>query len=497
MNITELLEPFAATDRAALHHRDRTFTYRELAEQVQQVQAGLADAGVQPGDKVMLIAGTSPQFVAALFGILREGAVAVPINPLSPVPEMAPEIAAINPSLVFVGPAAAAAVAEIAPACPVVALMSAHYDGAIAFEDFLGEAPRRGVQRAPEDLALLIFTSGTAGLPKAAMLTHGNLAANIGQVDAHGAGLANADDVVLGALPLFHILGLNMLLGVFMRSGASIVLVERFDAHGALELVRRHGVTSVSGPPAMWQAWASLPDVGPEDFKTLRVAISGAAGLSREVANAVQERLGVPLSQGYGLTEAAPVLTLGAGTGAPATSVGRPVPGVSLRLVDHDGEDVPVGDEGEIWAKGDNIFPGYLDNPEATALALTEDGWLRTGDIGVVDDDGYLYIVDRRKDLIVVSGFNVFPGEVEAALLTHPDIEDAAVVGVAHPTTGESVRAFVVPVEGVPLDENEVIAHCESLMARYKCPQAVEVVSELPRGNAMGKLRRRNLRPAS
>ncbi len=495
MNITELIDPFAASDRPALYFRDHVTSYRQLFENVQQVQAGLAAMNVEPGDRVILAAGTSPQFVTALFGVLRAGAVAVPVNPLAPAPEMRAEIDAVDPALVFVGPAAAAALGECDLSCPVVKLLpgTVHED-AVDFDDFLGEGGADLVAREPSDLALLIFTSGTAGAPKAAMLTHGNLQANIEQVNAHGANLATQDDVVLGALPLFHILGLNMLLGVFLRSGASIVLVERFDAIGAVELIKRHGVTSVSGPPAMWQAWANLPEITAADFATLRTAVSGAAGLPRDVANRVQERLGVPLSQGYGLTEAAPVLTLGAGTGAPATSVGRPLPGVHLRLVDTDGHDVPVGDEGEIWAKGANVFPGYLDNPAATERALTPDGWLRTGDIGVVDDDGYLYIVDRSKDLIVVSGFNVFPGEVEEALRTHESIADAAVIGVPHPASGEAVKAFVVASNGAVLEEAEVIRHCESLMARYKCPQSVEVVTELPRGTAVGKVRRRDLR---
>ena len=494
MNIVTAIEAHASTDRVALHHGDSSLSYRELAAMAQSVHAGLSAQGIGAGDRVMLMGGPAPEFVASLVGVLRAGAVAVPVNPLAPPPEMRAEIASIDPSLIVAGPAAADALAECAIDCALVGLPGPLATGAIAFEDFLAGGHPDLVEREPDDLALLLFTSGTAGAPKAAMLTHGNLQANIDQLDQHPADLGTADDVALGVLPLFHILGLNMLLGVILRTGASTVLVERFDPAETAELLQRFRVTVVSGPPAMWRAWAEMPGASPAAFRTVRLSISGAAALEREVAAMVSERLGVSLSQGYGLTEASPVLTLGAGTGAPPTSVGRPLPGVQLRLVGDNGIDVPVGDEGEVWARGDNIFPGYWNDPEATAAALTSDGWLRTGDIAVVDDDGFLYIVDRSKDLIVVSGFNVFPGEVEAALRGHDGIADAAVVGVAQGSSGEAVKAFVVPTPGTVIDGDEVIAYCETQLARYKTPQAVEVVAELPRGQVVGKLRRRDLR---
>ena len=416
MNIATVVETYGDSDAIALRHRATAVSYSELTESIRRTHAGVEASGVVPGDRVMLVVGTTPHFVISLFGILRSGAVAVPVNPLAPVPEMQSEISGVDPQLIIVGPAGAATLAECTVNCPVVSLPGAHLDGAIAFDDFLVDANPSVVDREPSDLALLLFTSGTAGSPKAAMLSHGNLQANIDQVDAHMPDLTNADDVALGVLPLFHILGLNMLLGVILRSGASVVLVERFDPGGAIDLINRHNVTLLSGPPAMWGAFANHPGASPADFATVRLALSGAASLSRDVADRVRERLGLSLTQGYGLTEAAPVLTLSVGTAAPATSVGRPFPGVQLRLVDSHGADVPVGDKGEIWARGDNIFSGYWKDDDATKGALTADGWLRTGDVAVVDDDGFLYIVDRSKDLIVVSGFNVFPGEVEQVL---------------------------------------------------------------------------------
>ncbi len=494
MNLVTVVERYADDERVALRHRDNAISYSELVDTIRRAHAGVAARGLGPGDRIMLVIGTTPHFVVNLFGVLRAGAVAVPVNPLAPAPEMKSEINAVDPHLIIVGPAGAAALAKCDVTCPVVALPGAQFTGAVDFDDFLADGALPIVERESSDLALLLFTSGTAGLPKAAMLTHGNLQANIDQVDAHMPDIAGADDVALGVLPLFHILGLNMLLGVVLRSGASVVLVERFDPAGAIELIARHNVTLLSGPPAMWGAFANHPGASVADFETVRLALSGAAGLSRDVADSVRQRLGLSLTQGYGLTEAAPVLTLSVGTGAPATSVGRPVPGVQLRLVDSAGNDVPVGDKGEIWARGDNIFPGYWNDETATARALTTDGWLRTGDVAVVDDDGFLYIVDRSKDLIVVSGFNVFPAEVEAILQTHEAIEEAAVIGVAHALSGEAVKAYVVAVRGAVIDDDEVIGFCEGRLARYKCPQVIEVVDEIPKGGVVGKVRRRELR---
>ena len=249
----------------------------------------------------------------------------------------------------------------------------------------------------------------------------------------------------------------------------------------------------ISGPPTMWAALASLPGVTSSSFATVRSAVSGAAKLAPEVVAEVSSRLGLELSDGYGLTETSPVVASAAGTTAPVGSIGLPVPGVELRLVDADGEDVLVGDSGEIWVRGPNVFSGYWHDPEATAAALTRDGWLRTGDIGVVDDDGYVYLVDRAKDLIIVSGFNVYPAEVEDVLVTHPSVAQAAVVGVAHPHTGEAVKAYVVVQPGTSADEDDIITYCTERLARYKCPSKVMFVDELPH-NVTGKLLRRALR---
>ena len=277
------------------------------------------------------------------------------------------------------------------------------------------------------------------------MLTHHNLFVNIRQTLAAAPEEAQGpDDVAFGVLPLFHIFGLNVVLGITLYTGSRVLLIERFDPISALEAIERHGVTVVRGPPTMWAAFAGLVGVDPEVMASVRVAASGASKLPDEVAQAVHARYGVDLYEGYGLTEASPVVTSPAGMDAPTGSVGVPVPAVELRIVDIEGADVLVGDAGELLVRGPNVFAGYWGDPVSTARVIDADGWLHTGDIAVVDDDGFIYLVDRMKDLIIVSGFNVFPAEVEEVLLQHPAVEACAVIGVPHPYTGEAVKAFIV-----------------------------------------------------
>jgi long-chain acyl-CoA synthetase len=261
-----------------------------------------------------------------------------------------------------------------------------------------------------------------------------------------------------------------------------------------VQTIKDRKVTVVAGAPPMFAAMADLPRVGPEDLATVRLALTGAAPLPPEVASEFEERFHIPLRQGYGLTEASPVVTTSVLDGRPRPySIGRVVPGVEVRLVDEEGEDALEGDAGEIWVRGPNVFAGYWEDADATAHAKTDDGWLRTGDVAVADDDGYLYLIDRAKDLIIVSGFNVYPAEVEDALITHPGVRDVAVVGVTHPHSGETVKAFVVANDGVHLDEDQLIEFAGKRLARYKCPTKITFVDEIPHGLG-GKVLRRNLR---
>ena len=478
----------------ALLSRGRQTTYGELRDVVAALRGGLAGLGLEPGDRVAIAVPNNRIFVRTYLAVLGLGCVAVPLNPGSPTRELERELEAIGARVVVHGPAAAAAVGAVdrsrLPALEHV-VVAGGGEG-LSLEDLEQAAPVPEVDREPGDLAVLVFTAGTAGSPKAAMLTHGNLLANIEQVQ-QGERPFTTSDVTLGVLPLFHIFGLNAALGVTLAAGASIVLAERFDPAGTLELISSHRCTIVSGAPPMWVAWASMPGAPADAFSSVRAAVSGASPLADETVLAVQARFGVDLNQGYGLTEASPVVTSSGVGGAPLGSVGRPLPGVEVRIIDADGLDVELGDQGELWVRGPNVFAGYWQDPEATAGALTPDGWLRTGDVAVADGAANIWIVDRAKDLIIVSGFNVYPAEVEEVLLEHPGIEGVAVVGTPHPHAGEAAKAYVVAAPGHHLEEEQVIDFCADHLARYKCPTTVTFVDEIPTGLG-GKVLRRSLR---
>jgi long-chain acyl-CoA synthetase len=261
------------------------------------------------------------------------------------------------------------------------------------------------------------------------------------------------------------------------------VLIQRFDPSTALDTIRERGITVVPGAPPLWLTFSHFDGAPADSFATVRLALTGAAKMPEEATHRLQQRFGLQLSEGYGLTEASPVVTSSAGMPLKVGSVGKVLDGMTVRLVDEDGE---------IWVKGPNVFMGYLDDPEQTARVLTTEGWLRTGDIAVTDDDGYIFLVDRAKDLIIVSGFNVYPAEVEEVIAEHPAVAEVGVVGVPHPHTGEAVKAWVVVRDGMSVDEDTLIAWCGERLARYKSPSKILFVEQLPR-NVSGKLLRRSL----
>ncbi len=487
-------------DAVALISRGRTTTYGELRNQVGRLRGGLVANGIEQGDRVAIVAANNWYFVVSYLAVLGVGAVAVPLNPSSPAPELVRELADIEAAAAIVGPTGRRSFADIDRSqIPSLRLLiratgeESDLAGSVDLDTLLHAEPVPIVARDADDLAVLMFTSGTAGFPKAAMLSHGNLLANVEQMQAHPHRSQTADDVSLGVLPFFHIFGLNVVLGLSLHAGGSILTVERFDPESALDAIAKHGVTMIAGAPAMWAGWAHLPSAAGDAFATVRVAGSGASKLENAVRTTIMERFGLELKEGYGLTEASPVVTTASGLPAPPESIGAPIPGVRIRLIDADGEDVLVGDAGEIRVQGPNVFQGYWKDPEATADALTDDGWLKTGDLAVVDDSGFLFLVDRMKDLIIVSGFNVYPGEVESALAEHPAIAQAAVVGVQHPHSGEAVKAYVVVEAGSAVEEDDVVAFCEQRLARYKCPQKIIFVDEIPVGLG-GKVLKRELR---
>jgi long-chain acyl-CoA synthetase len=502
VNLAHLIDGHPA-EQPALVSRGRTTTYGELRDQVAHLRGGLASLGVAAGDRVALMCGNGSHFVVVYLATLGLGAVAVPLNPVSPAPEVEREVATVGAKVVVLEPAAVSQWLHVSRAAvPTVehVVCTEHavrrndvgqVPDAVLLDDLLAVDAVPSVEVEPDALAVLAFTSGTAGAPRAAMLSHGNLLGNIDQGATAQAGIGPGD-VVYGVLPLFHIFGLNVVLGLAMARGACVVLVQRFDPSTALDTIRDRKVTVLPGAPPLWLAFAHFDDAPADSFASVRLALTGAAKMPEEAIRKLHDRFGLQLSEGYGLTEAGPTVTSSAGSPLKPGSVGKVLGGMQVRLVDESGDDVLAGDAGEIWVKGPNVFQGYWNDPEATARVLTADGWLRTGDIATVDDDGALYLVDRAKDLIIVSGFNVYPAEVEEVIAEHPGVAEVGVIGVPHPHSGEAVKAFVVAEPDADLDEEQLIQWCLDHLARYKCPSKVIFVDELPR-NLSGKLLRRSL----
>ena len=496
MNLAALFDRHPE-DRVALISRGKFTTYGQLKDTAARFRGGLAGLGLEPGDRVGIVCGNNWYFATSYVAVLGAGLIAVPLNPTSPPAELESQLRNVGARAVIAGPTARPILDAIdRSAIPAVE----HWigcgftpDGGSDLEVLVTSEPADLVEREDDDVAVLVFTSGTAGSPKAAMLTHGNLRTNIAQMLSAPGAAQTPDDVSFAVLPLFHIFGLNVVLGSALAVGGKVLLVERFDPISAIESIQKHHATIVSGPPTMWAAWAGLPEAPEGAFDSVRLAISGAARLPEETARTISRRYGLELREGYGLTEASPVVTSSVDTDAPSGSVGIPVPGLEVRLVDDDGEDVLIGDAGEMLVRGPNVFAGYWNDPEATARTVDADGWLHTGDVATVDDDGYLYLVDRVKDLIIVSGFNVYPAEVEEVLMQHPGIDACAVVGVPHPYSGEAVKAYVVSVKGQSVEEDDIVTFCASRLARYKCPEKVWFVDEVPQGMG-GKVLRRALR---
>jgi long-chain acyl-CoA synthetase len=499
-NIADLVRRAAqdSPDKTALVYRREAITWADLDARVDAAARGLRALGLAAGDRVALALPNTPEFVAGYFGALRADLVALPANPGYAPPELR-YLLTDSGARVLIGTGAALAGTADVDTVEHRFAVGADPDGARPFADLPvadGEPARPG--RGGEDLAVLLYTSGTSGRPKGAMLSHRALLANLDQVAALDPPPVGPDDVLLLALPLFHAFGLGPGLHTVARHAATGVLVERFDESETLDLIADQRVTCVLGVPAMYAGWSLLPGYR-ERFGTVRLAVCGAAPLPAGTRDRLREA-GVRLFEGYGLTETAPVVTstLAAPAGAKPGSAGRPLPGVGLRLLAPDGEplepedseqdeyDSPGTDPGEIEVRGASLFSGYW--PDGTG-GPDADGWWRTADIGYVDSDGDLYLVDRIGDLILVSGFNVYPREVEDALARHPAVREAAVVGAPHPHSGQTVKAYVVAEPGATVSVADLIEHCERNLARFKCPTTIDFVPRLPH-SATGKVRK-------
>jgi long-chain acyl-CoA synthetase len=424
----------------------------------------LLDDGLQPGDRVAIQLATGIPFVVALFGALRAGATAVPMSAELPDRERSRILDHSTPKVVVSAPP------EGGTAEPVASVSG------------------------DEDIALLCYTSGTAGVPRGVMLSHRALLANVEQCAALKPAPVTSGDRVLLAVPLFHAYGLGPGLFQVAAAGASGVLMDHFSVEPALAACKDFRITVIVGVPPMYQAFASATtEQLDESLSTLRLLTSGAAPLEPSVLAAMRQATGLSVFEGYGLTESGPVLTstLVGGVAKPG-SVGRPLPGVELRIVDSDGEpdEDDDGDAGVVSVRGANLFSGYW--PDGSHGPDAE-GWFRTGDVGYLDDDGDLHLVDRANDLIIVNGFNVYPHEVEQVLVELPEVYEAAAVGVPDERTGERVKAVVVLRDGAGLTEEQVRAYCAERLAKFKVPGSVEFVTTLPH-SATGKLRRASLR---
>ena len=480
-------------------------SYAELDALSDRFATGLRREGIRTTDAVGLQLPNLPQFLIAYFGILKAGSVVVPLNVLLRAPEIAYHLrdsearALITWSGTAVEAAKGAADVGVDRIWVVTTPGSSEVSVGRPFEELLGgDQPDKPLFEAtePGDTAAIIYTSGTTGRPKGAELSHFQLYMN---ADTPGRLFGvQADDIVMVVLPLFHVFGLSSELNVCVRFGATMSLVPRFSADKVLEVIQRDGVTIFEGVPTMYIALLNHPRIDDYDLSSLRVGISGGAAIPAEVIDEFEQRFGFVILEGYGMSETASTTTFNVSAEERKIySVGKPIWGVEVEIWSDQGQPLPAGPEhvGEVVVRGVNTPKGYYKNPEATAEAFAG-GWFHTGDLGWTDEDGFLFIVDRKKDLIIRGGYNVYPREVEEVLYTHPGVAEAAVVGVPHDLLGEDIKAYVELKKGATATAAELIDYVKERLAAYKYPRTVEFRNELPKG-ATGKILKESLKQPS
>jgi long-chain acyl-CoA synthetase len=514
INIAANLERNAALfpEKAAICFADQELSYAQLDAAANRVANGLKSLGIGKGDKVVLSCPNVPYFPIVYYGILKAGAVVVPINVLLKGPEIAYHLqdSEAKAYFCFEGSAELPMGNEghvglgLAGSCPDFFVITADpakpapIAGAKTLAMLMKDQSPAGSHALTDanDTAVILYTSGTTGKPKGAELSHANIAMNA--MVSHALMRQTAADVHLLALPLFHTFGQVVQMNAAFLAGATIVLLARFDPDAAFQAMQAHKVSIFAGVPTMYMALLHLPDAGQRHdlaaiAAKLRIGLSGGAAMPVEVMSRFEERFGIAILEGYGLSETSPVATFSFLDGERIPGcVGQAVWGTSVRVVDSSGAEAPRGTDGEIVVRGHNVMKGYYNRPEATVEVL-RDGWLHTGDIGRMDENGNLFIVDRLKDMIIRGGFNVYPRELEEVLLTHEAIAMAAVIGVPHETHGEEIKAVVVAKPGKTISAGEIVAWCKERMAAYKYPRLVEIVAALPM-TATGKILKRELR---
>jgi len=477
-------------DHPAIKLDDDVLRYAELDDAAARLVTLLREYDLQPGDRVGLMLPNVPEFAIVFYGVLRAGGVAVPMNPLLKRREGEYYLADSGAKVLF-------AWHEVAGEAEAGAKSAGAELVTVAPQDFRTlvndrEPTADPVSRDGSDTAVILYTSGTTGRPKGAELTHAGLNTNQA-VTARTLIRVGPDDVVMGCLPLFHVFGLTCGLNAAIANGATLTLIPRYAPAKALEVIQRDGVTVYEGVPTMYAAMLGVPERSTYDVSTLRTCVSGGAALPVEILRGFEEAFGCIILEGYGLSETSPVASFNHPDAVRKPgSIGTPIEGVRMRVVDDFKRPVAAGEIGEIQIGGHNVMKGYWNKPDATAATVDADGWLSTGDMARQDEDGYYFIVDRKKDLLIRGGYNVYPREVEEVLYEHPAVAEAAVVGIPHPSLGEEIGAAVALKEGTTATPEELRDHVKSRIAAYKYPRAVWIVDELPKGPT-GKIQRRDV----
>jgi long-chain acyl-CoA synthetase len=520
-----LLQAAAKTPQAsALAFFGRIFTYRELSEQAARLAQAFKTLGLNPGDRLGLMLPNCPQLVTAYHAALRLGAVVVMLNPLLSPKELAYQLADSGARHLVVLDHFWPQVEEVQrsldlPQVIVTSLSDAlpwplnwlypfkarrqglmvgfqPGPGRLDWRTLLQHPPLQdGSLPDPQDLAVLQYTGGTTGTPKAAMLTHANLMVNVAQINAWLHQVRYGEERVVGLLPFTHSFGLTACLNWPMSQGAMIILLPRFEINSLIKALRKHRPTMLPGVPTLFVALINDPRLPQMDLSSLWACISGSAPLPLEVRDRFEDLSGCRILEGYGLTEASPVTHINPVVGSrPPGSMGLPLPGTQARVVDQETgiRELPPGEVGELILQGPQVMRGYWQNPQETEIAL-KDGWLYTGDLAKMDAQGYFYIVERKKDLIIAAGYNIYPREVEEVLYQHPQVKEVVALGVPDAYRGETVKVVIVPTDGARLTAQEIQAYCKSQLAVYKVPSIVEFRDQLPK-SMVGKVLRRLLR---